>query len=191
MQIQSKIPDFEELSCVLAEADSITKPAEVHGMLTALICVGQRLDGQFFFDTVLRQVEAKGAVSVLQKKLIIDLYHVTCQQLGGFSEQGLRLLLPGDDQPIRERAITLSQWCEGFLYGLELSGDPASESHSEAVHQALDCMAELADLDFANIEINEHHNDMDKATYRWIVDYIKESVMFMYNEFTKKPRYQH
>jgi uncharacterized protein len=192
MQIQTKIPAFADFSNNLMEADAMTNPAEIHGILAGLICVGQRMDGKFWFDAILRLLEARAGLSLVNRNTVIDLYNATCQQLSIFVDD-FYLLLPSDDQALVDRARALSRWCDGFLYGLGLSsgGNLIVDSLSGEVKQALRCMVEVAKLDFEKIEVTDYSTETDKFTYHNMVEYVRASVLLMYGEFAKKPRYLH
>jgi yecA family protein len=192
MQIQTKIPAFADFSNSLMEADAMTNPAEIHGVLAGLICTGQRLDGKFWLDAILRLLEARASLSQANRNVVIELYNAICQQLSSF-DADFYLLLPSDEQTLTDRARALSRWCDGFLYGLTLSSSGSSilDSTPEEVQEALRCIAEVAKLDFEKVEITDQSTEIDRFTYQSTVEYIRTAVMLMYDEFSKKPKYLH
>lgn len=191
MQIETKMPVFADLSNYLMEAEAIANPAEVHGVLTGLICAGQRLDGQFWFDSVLRVLKVRASLSLDQRSAIIDLYDTICRQLSCADAEFI-LLLTVEERPLKEKTMALSHWCEGFLYGLGLGGaTPVGIGTPDEIIDALHCMVELAHLEFEKIEVNELNVEMERLTYRRTLDYIRTAVIAMYEAFAKKPKYLH
>jgi yecA family protein len=191
MQIQPKTPAFEDFSGALMEADAMTNPAEIHGILAGLICTGQRLDGKFWFDAVLKLLATRANFSTAQRNLIIELYDTVCRQLNGHEDE-FYLLLPSAERPLIDRATALSYWCEGFLYGLGLGGaNPAIDHASLEAREALRCMTELAKLDLERVDVSEKNSEMDQFAYQGVIEYVRIAVMTMYTEFAKKPQLLH
>ncbi len=180
MQIQPRLLAFADFSHILAQADVSTNPSEVHGILCGLICIGHKLDGKFWFDAVLNTLGVKSLVC--NRELIIELYDVTCRQLSGL-EYDFQLLLPDENRPFAERAIALSRWCKGFSYGLELAGTVCAERLSEEVADALRCIIEVGQLDFAEIEVSEQ----DQTAYQSVIDFVRTSIIMMYAELMEMP----
>ena len=48
MQIQAKSPAFDDFYHLLTQAEVVTSPAEIHGMLCGFVCVGPKLNGGFY-----------------------------------------------------------------------------------------------------------------------------------------------
>lgn len=179
MQIQSKIPAFDDVFHLLVQADTQTTPSEIHGVLCGFICVGSRLNGKFWLDTLLKRLETFGTFAAEQQDLILSIYDAACRQLSGV-EGEFRLLLPAATSSLTERAEALSEWCQGFLYGLSLAGNPIDTYVSEDVHEALRSITDIAKLNFDNIEIDE----MDKTAYQNVSNYVESSIVMIYNELT-------
>lgn len=180
MQIQSKIPAFDDFSHVLAQADAFTSPSEIHGVLCGFVCTGRRINGEYWLDSLLKQLEAQVAPAAQRQKMVISLYDAAWRQLVSMDPQ-FNLLLPGEQRSLGERAEALSNWCQGFLYGLGVTGHLVEDLASEEAHEALRCMTELAKLDFNDIEVNE----MDQIAYTGVVEYIRSAVMVLYSELSK------
>ncbi len=177
MQIESKNFAFADFSHLLIQADSLANPAEIHGILSGLICTGQKLDGKFWFHTVLKLFEARAHIAPRHRGRVIELYDATCRQLSGL-DGDFQLLLPDEEQPLARRAEALTQWCHGFLYGLKLADSGMFEVTTHDVRDALKCIAEIARLDFANIEVR----DIDSNAYFGVMEYVRSAVVVVYQE---------
>lgn len=180
MQIQPKIPAFDDFSYVLAQADTPTSPSELHGVLSGLVCVEHRLNGGSWLDIILKRMGSHARLdSSKHQEMVLGLYDVICRQIGGFEEE-FQLLLPSENRPLAERAKALSNWCQGFLYGFALGGDPIDDETSDVVHEAVRCISEIAQLDFNQIEITE----MDGVAYEGVIEFITNSVPLIYSSLT-------
>jgi len=180
MHVTPKILAFEDFSYLLTEADSLANPAEIHGILCGLICTGHHLDGKFWFNTVLKLFETRAHISEHHRSIVIDLYDITCRQLSHLHfTDDFQMLLPDENHPLTRRAEALSQWCQGFLYGLRLVQSPENK-HSNETNDSLRCISEIAQLDFANIEVR----DIDTKAYVGVLDFVRSSVISVYQDLT-------
>lgn len=177
MQFQSKILAFDDFSYLLTQADSLANPAEIHGVLCGLICTGQKLDGKFWLHTALKLFEARAHIAPHHRGRVIDLYDATCRQLSGL-EGDFQMLLPDAEQPLAKRAEALSQWCYGFLSGLNLTEFTLNPGHAHEIKDALKCISEIARLDFSSIEVR----DIDNIAYNGVVEYVHNAVLALYQE---------
>lgn len=179
MQIVPKILDFENFSYLLAEADSLASPAEIHGILCGIICSGQKMDGNFWFHTVLKLFESRAYLAPRHREMVLELYDSTCRQLGGLGSE-FQLLLPDPSNSLPRRAEALSYWCQGFLYGIQLADSAISKGTSEENYNALSCISEIAQLDFRSIEVRE----IDNKAYVGVVEFVTDAVTSLYKELS-------
>lgn len=181
MQVEPKVPAFADFLSILNQADSITNPAEIHGVLCGLICTGQKLNGNFWLHSALKLFESRAHISGRYRDIVLDLYDSTCRQLSGVDTE-FHLLLPmTDEKTLSTCAEALSIWCQGFLYGLQFNSATFDEELSDEVTEALRCITELAKLDFSHIEVSE----IDKVAYLGVADFVKSSAVLIYEEFSK------
>lgn len=181
MQVQTKIPAFDDFSGIMAQGDLMANPAELHGILVGFICIGQKFDGKFWFDTMLKQLANRSCLAMQQRGAIIDLYDKTCRQLSEGTNE-FQLMLPTEQQSFLARAEALSHWCQGFLYGFRLEEGlrpPVSQGLKNAVH----CISEIAKLDFSEIEVSE----MDQPAYLAAVECVRIAVITTYSELFELP----
>ena len=176
MQIQVKTPSFDDFYSLLSQAEVVTSPAEIHGMLCGFVCVGPKLNGLFWIDILLKRLEVRPRLKLGSQGAVVGLYDAACRQLGGL--QSFKLLLPDEQHELEERAEALSLWCEGFLYGLGLGGNSFYEETSDTVHEALFCIAEIAKLDVSQLEVTE----LDRVAYDEAIEFITQAVPLIHEE---------
>ena len=112
---QAEIQRFDDFFGVLAVPGAGTSPAEMHGALAGLICIEHKFSSRLWFDALLRILTSKASLAAHQRPVVIDLYDITCRQLNNAYDE-FQLLLPNEKYSFAERAIALSQWCNGFIW---------------------------------------------------------------------------
>ncbi|MES2142716.1 MAG: UPF0149 family protein [Pseudomonadota bacterium] len=182
MQIQANTLAFDDFYRLLSQTDVTTSPAEIHGVLCGFICVGTKLNGGFWIDSLLKRLGVRPPCLMLEsQETVVGLYDAACRQLSGL--QSFRLLLPDEKHDLEERAEALSFWCEGFLYGLGLGVNSFDEETSDVVHEALYCIAEIAKLDISQLEVTE----LDKLAYDEAIEFITQAIPLIYEELMHYP----
>lgn len=129
-------PDYQQLERQLQAAEAPLGAAEVQGLLCGLVGAGGAMLPQLWLDEALADCDPANLLVAECRVSLESLYRATAVAL---DEAGLevRPLLPGDERPLAERAAALAAWCQGFLYGLGLSGvgeDRLSPESREALH---------------------------------------------------------
>lgn len=160
------MPSHQALEAALTDASAGVSAAGSHGMLCAQLCAPKAFDAALW----LREVLGVGTVSKPAMEqcaaLLGALTLATTRQMDE-GEYALRLLLPEDERALPERVDALSQWCEGFLYGLGLGGleDPGTlgPAGSEFVSDlSAICRAEAAE-----------GGELDEQAYTELVEYVR------------------
>lgn len=178
MQTHSKTPAFDDFYHLLTQAEVVTSPAEIHGMLCGFVCVGPKLNGGFLIDILLKRLGNRPPFMLGSQDAIVSLYDAACRQLSGL--QTFQLLLPNAQHQLEERAEALSLWCQGFLYGLGLGGSTIEDETPDVIHEALYCIAEIAKLNMNHLEIME----LNKLAYDEAIEFITHAIPLIYEELT-------
>ncbi|VAX11673.1 FIG001590: Putative conserved exported protein precursor [hydrothermal vent metagenome] len=170
------MPDFESLENQFDAANIILGPAEAQGLLCGLLChsggdmrarwISELLDGkamQEFHDS------------------LSELYAETS---AGLQDQdfGFRPLLPDDERPMSERGRGLCDWCQGFLYGLGLSGKNMEKALSELGREGLKDLTEVTRL---NIDTMEAGEENEQAILE-LAEFLRVAVLTIYGELTEQ-----
>ncbi len=77
---------------------------------------------------------------------LVEYTHASLEQ----DDLSFELLLPGDDQPLAERAMAFARWCRGFLSGFGLAGIADLTLLGEDAREFLRDVDRFASLDVAN-----------------------------------------
>ncbi len=146
-------PDFELLEQQLQAAGAPVGASEAHGLLCGLAGAGAALLPQLWLDEALADCDPANLLVAECRAGLESLYRATATAL---EETGLevRPLLPADDRPLAERSGALAAWCQGFLYGLGLSGMREARLSPES-REALHDLGQLAAMSTDSQEADE------------------------------------
>ncbi len=169
--------DYYEVSDALARAHSAVDAADCHGLLAGLICAAGFADPRVWMAQVFEEFDPKDLLQVAASKQVQALGEDTLVRLNS-PELDFELLLPDDDDALRERAESLGSWCGGFLAGLGLGGVSDTSQLPEEVAELLDDLAEIARVDF---EVGEP-DDEEQAAFAEVVEYVRVGVLLINEE---------
>lgn len=168
--------NFDTLSRALQQADAGLPAAEVHGLLSALVCVpgGKRLavvQGEVLGPR-LDEPQSQHCRAMLE-----DTWDATVAALDA-GDFGFDLMLPDDAQPLLERTEALGAWCAGFLAGLGLAGVRGHEQRfSEDAHEFLVDLQEMS-----RIEADPEDSEEGETAFAELVEYLRVGVMLLREE---------
>ncbi|MBL1293718.1 MAG: UPF0149 family protein [Thiotrichales bacterium] len=90
-------------------------------------------------------------------------------------------LLPDDNETIAQRTQALSLWCQGFLFGLSVSGLKTLDALSEASREIIEDFSAIAQLE----EQFEEGEDEESA-YMELVEYLRVATFTIADENSKQ-----
>lgn len=169
---------YPELTAVLKQQAVALTAAEIHGLLSGMLCGGnndsswQTLvydltnDGEAFPQVLLQPLQA--------------LYQVTRDTLEdeGFSFQ---LLLPeGDDISVFQRADALAGWVNHFLLGLGMVQPKLSKVKGEA-GEAIKDLRNIAQLGY---DEDENQEELEQSLEE-VAEYVRVAAILCHSEFTQ------
>ena len=166
---------YQEINEVFQHYAIETPPAEAHGIATALLCV----DIQATVDNWLAQLfEEEIAFDEDDKATLIASFERTRTLLNpdktGFE---FDLLLP-ENTDLQDLALSLSEWCQGFLWGI---GYAHSEGNWSGETQGiLKDMVEITKLD-PDIQTE---NDDDEEAFMQLHEYLRAAVLIIRDELS-------
>ena len=117
---------YDEINDALKRMSVEQDAAEVHGALCGLFCTVNGLDAPFWLDNTLTNTPEEDAYTVdalasESRSLLTQLFSGTEKQLSG-EDFDFQLFLPDDNSGLFSRVEALSNWCQGFLFGLSQGG---------------------------------------------------------------------
>lgn len=165
-------PDFWDLERQLAGTRALTDLPEAHGTLAGALCSGSGVT----FQGWLREVFPDGVAGAAETPML-TVYEWTRHALES-GQLEFQLLLPDDDEPVTARATALSQWCQGFLYGLGSNPIPDIEQLPEQVGEIVRDMTAMTRID---VDADESMEDNEQA-YSELVEFVRIGVQLLHDE---------
>lgn len=118
--LNSNLPDFYALEDALLRLDADFSAAEVHGILCAVLGINHDYDKATLLAHLIKG-DAMDFHFQETTKLLEALYNDSRHRLNSGDMQ-FNLLLPDDQDDQAQRLLALQKWCQGFAFGLALSG---------------------------------------------------------------------
>ncbi|MGD2083828.1 MAG: YecA family protein [Chromatiales bacterium] len=158
---------YQRVQRQLAAADVDAELAEVHGVLCGLLCAGRPEPLETWLAELFDNAEPGDLLVDECRDSLRKLYRDT---LADMEEPGLgfSLLLPGEDRPVDERARALGEWCQGFLYGVGLSGVSPVGDLSQEAREALRDFAEISRVDEQGVSGGEEDEEALTEIYEFV-----------------------
>jgi uncharacterized protein YgfB (UPF0149 family) len=169
--------DYYELGDALARAQISVDAADCHGLLAGLVCATGFADPKTWVAQVFEAYDPKDRLQVEAFRQLQALYENTLLRINSH-DLDFELLLPDDEDPLRDRTEALGSWCSGFLTGLGLGGLGDQSGLPEEVTELLDDMAQIARVDF-DLEVPEEE---DLAAFEEVVEYVRVGALYINEE---------
>ena len=106
---------FEHFRDELSRASVDLHPSELHGMLIGYLCAMKDSAGpvqrRSLFEAWMGGHAPASVVNMLE-----EAYAQSLDSLGEYADFDFKLVMPGDDEGITERAEAVFLWCSGFFH---------------------------------------------------------------------------
>ena len=166
-----------ELGMVLNELEFGVAASDLHGSLTGFLCGGGIASPRNWLQRLEIDTDT-GAVTQARLELLNRLFKDCRSQLDD-PTRIFEPLLPGEDEPLAERADALVQWCRGFLGGLGLSGANLESGLSEDGAEILRDFGTIAGTRFEYEDAEE-----DESALAEVLEFIRVGVLLLHTEMT-------
>ena len=176
--MSDKILSYEVVEKALLNADAMTDPSEAHGTLCGMICISGKGAAESWISQTLGEHDPQNIVTQETIDMLMDLHDNTMSEITD-QDYELELLIHDDETPLDIRIDDLSHWCQGFLYGLSLSGLTDIQNLPQDASEILQDMMDISRAGF-NAEDDEEENEQAFAE---IVEYVRIGAYVIYNTF--------
>ena len=166
---------FREIASVLESAGSQVVAAEGHGCLCGALCTSPDYSLERWLEELVAVDE--GAADIEPDDALRLLFADTQRALRG-EEMEFEPFLPDDDDPLERRAIALSHWCQGFLYGFGTGKPTRAEDLNGQVNEVL---RDLSHIAAASVDVGAAGEDEEEA-YAEVVEYLRVGVQLVHDE---------
>jgi yecA family protein len=172
--------DFSSVQAILTSESVEAHAAEIHGVLTGLVCAGYAFEGTDYLGMVNDMLNNSEGLPKKVKVIIKALFAQLWQDILDDS-YSFQLILPDDDDSIVERGNALGVWVQGFNLGFGLQQNKAT-ALSEDVKEVLTDFVEIANL---SDEMEE--DESTEQAYYEISEYVRISALLCFTELGTLP----
>jgi len=170
--------DFDSLEKMFEDANTGSRAAECHGFLCAHICISKNITQEMLTEYLLGDIAEDTLIRECQtqiSELVIDI----SEQLSS-PEFELQLLLPDDEMSLEIRGIALTEWCQGFLSGLDTAGLDNTEILSDANKELIEDLYKISRLETEDLDEYAGQGESDLME---LIEYVRVGVILIYDEF--------
>lgn len=170
------IPDYEQLDQALLRSKIDHHASAAHGIAVGMF-VAHQADAGRWLDEILADADPADLNVKETREMLAALFMQLDQQFRDGSFE-FTPLLPADNEDLQQRVIALGEWCQGFLFGLGLTGFGRQTSMSE---QATEIVNDL--VAFSQVEEDvEAATEEDEQALAEVVEYLRAAVQLLYEE---------
>jgi yecA family protein len=176
MLTTSEMPKYQRLNKLLGAMSADIGASELHGVISGLICAGSSEVAVDWIASFIQAWPEEDLLAQETRELIGQLYYAARHQIAK-EELSFMPLLPDDDESISTRAKALSEWCEGYLYGLGLAG-VTEQMLSGDSKEAIQDLTHFTRLDYDQLESGE----ATEVAYVELQEFLKVVTLLMWEE---------
>lgn len=170
-----RLGDYDNMTLILESHDAYMGAAETHGLAAGMLCVN--FDAKFdrWVVAIFETDEQLESLTDSEKNDLIALFDGTAELLKS-DEFIFDLFVPGDNEIMSTRATALSEWCQGFMYGVAYMGINDDTDWGEEGKGILRDFLELSRIDADSTE------ETDEKSYMELHEYVRAAVQMMLTE---------
>jgi len=165
--------DFDQVQTALENLGATADAAESHGTLCALL-LEDALHATWLSHT-LEQLPDEGNVLAGEQLAVLEqLYRLTREQLSN-EDLNLELLLPDESYDFGMRLLGLANWCQGFLYGVGVTGLAGNDRLDDEGREWLSDLLEISKLSH-----DEESSDEAELQFTEIAEHMRVATLLLY-----------
>jgi uncharacterized protein len=166
--------DYLKLSQLLNDNRVNNSLAEIHGLVTGLLCTG---NADADPEDIGQLLQPPQNLPDLARKIFQQLADASKAQLSGL-EYDFQPLLPSDVDPLRARVVALAEWCDGFTVGFAAACFQPESKLGTEVRETLADFAQFAGMADSINELSDH----DEVDYMELVEYVRMAATMVYQQ---------
>lgn len=168
-----QLPEYHTFVASISALALPISASELHGMMCGYLAAGTYRAGESYLRALCQGHNDKIVRGC--SLALFNVYTVSQQQITHF-DFDLQLLLPADDELLKNRAQAFSEWCEGFTQGLNLSGYDYHHVDDDEMQEAIQHITEFGELDYQSLQVDEE----DERALIEVTEYTRMAVMRIY-----------
>lgn len=174
--LDKQLPEFYTLEDALLRVDATFTASEVHGIACAVLAFKSDYSEKTWQSQVLK---GDGHDFYVQetRKLLSELFTATLIQLNS-GDLNFALLLPPEQDSLDAQVAALQKWCQGFAYGLALSG---LKSMQDLPEDTRDWVQDVVKIGAAG-EMDVQNEDESETAFLELAEFVRIGVLMMNEE---------
>ncbi|MBA3661275.1 MAG: UPF0149 family protein [Gammaproteobacteria bacterium] len=165
-------PHYNDVSDILNQTTLKLHPSQVHGLICGILCGDPHADHPAWQTLVAGEEASPQTHQVLQK-----LYDMSAHELQEFLLE-FQLLLPDEEENLRERAEALTLWCQGFLTGLKIADVKIIGREASDATEAINDIIEIAKMNYEDVVASEE----DEVAFTELIEYVRMAIILLYQD---------
>jgi yecA family protein len=163
---------YQNVTQALQRAGVPLEAAEAHAIVCGFVCGSQGAKAdQLWLDQMFEEIDMSNVLARECENLLLQLKNQAMQSINS-PEFEFAPLLPDDDESIEIRAGAMKQWCDGFLFGLGLSG------YSRRVSpEAREFLQDLTAI--SRLQTDASPSEEQETAYAEVLEYIRVGVLLI------------
>jgi len=178
MSLQNVTPDYNALASALSQQGVGMTPAEMHGLLSGILCGGNQ---DASWKTLVQDLTNEGMA--FSQSLASPLQALRDSTANTLEEEGylFQLMLPDDDDiSVFDRADALAGWVNHFLLGLGVT-QPKLEKVTGETGEAIDDLRTIAQFGY---DEDEDQEELEQSLEE-VIEYVRVAALLCHDTFTR------
>jgi yecA family protein len=181
MSLQNATPSYNALAAALSQQGVGMTPAEMHGLLSGILCGGNQ---DTSWKTMVHDLANEGMAFSQSLSQPLQALHeslaITLEEEGFM----FQLMLPEDDDiTVFDRADALAGWVNHFLLGLGVT-QPGLAKVTGETGEAIDDLRTIAQLGY---DEDEDQEELEHSLEE-VIEYVRVAALLCHDTFTRQPK---
>ena len=179
MSLQNATPGYNALAAALSQQGVGMTPAEMHGLLSGILCGGNQ---DTSWKTMVHDLTNEGIAFSQSLSQPLQALHESLAST--LEDEGFmfQLMLPEDDDiTVFDRADALAGWVNHFLLGLGVT-QPKLEKVTGETGEAIDDLRTIAQLGY---DEDEDQEELEQSLEE-VIEYVRVAALLCHDTFTRQ-----
>ena len=164
--------DFDRVQSALESLGATVDACESHGTLCALLLDNAAISA--WLGHTLEELPERSDVLASEHLRVLErLYEETREQMSN-EDFALQMLLPDESDDFGLRLLGLAGWCQGFLYGIGVTGAADAGSLDD---ESRECLSDL--LEISKLSHDEEGSEEAELQYAEIVEHVRMATLLL------------
>ena len=174
--MDTHLPEFYTLEDALLRVDADFSASEVHGIACAVLAFNNQYSEKTWQLQILK---GDGHDFHIQeaRELLQQLFKASLWQLNS-GDLSFELFLPPEQESLEAQVLALQKWCQGFAFGLALSGLKTMQDLPEDTR---DWVQDVIKIGAAG-ELDVHNENESEEAFMELTEFVRMGVLMMNEE---------